>query len=121
MSPRRALWTRRQLLRGAVVAGAALTACSSPLAPGAPAPAAAGASAGPDPVVPVAPPSAPPPAAEVRQATLGIIGEAAAFVALERGYFAVEGLAVEIVNARATDQILLGLTGGQIMVFPAPC
>jgi NitT/TauT family transport system substrate-binding protein len=48
------------------------------------------------------------------------MGEAAVFVALERGYFQAEGLAVEMVDARATDQILLGLTGGQIMVFPAP-
>ena len=48
------------------------------------------------------------------------MGEAAAFVALERGYFAAEGLAIEVVNARAADQILLGLTSGQIMVFPAP-
>jgi NitT/TauT family transport system substrate-binding protein len=48
------------------------------------------------------------------------MGEAAVFVALERGYFQVEGLAVEMVDARATDQILLGLTGGQIIVIPAP-
>lgn len=57
---------------------------------------------------------------EVRQATLGIMGEGAAFVAMQRGYFQAEGLAIEIVNARAIDQTLLGLTGGQIMVFPAP-
>jgi ABC-type nitrate/sulfonate/bicarbonate transport system substrate-binding protein len=63
---------------------------------------------------------APAPLTTLRQATLGILGEAAAFVALERGYFAAEGLAIELVNARATDQILLGLTSGQIMVFPAP-
>jgi ABC-type nitrate/sulfonate/bicarbonate transport system substrate-binding protein len=48
------------------------------------------------------------------------MGEAAVFVALERGYFQAEGLAIEMVDARALDQILLGLTGGQIMVFPAP-
>lgn len=48
------------------------------------------------------------------------MGEAAAFVALERGYFEAEGLAIDFVDARAVDQILLGLTGGQIMVFPAP-
>lgn len=119
MPPRRVQWTRRQLFRSVVVAGAALSACSPALAPAAGSPAAAGASNAPDPAPSAAVPALSP-LAEIRQATLGLMGEAAAFVALERGYFAAESLTIEIVNARATEQTLLGLTGGQIMVFPAP-
>ena len=114
-------WSRRQLLHRAIVAGAAVLACGPPSEPRAPSRAAAAASDQPTPTDPEnAAPPVPAPLTDIRQATLGIMGEAAAFVALERGYFAAEGLAIEVVNARAADQILLGLTSGQIMVFPAP-
>jgi NitT/TauT family transport system substrate-binding protein len=114
-----------RLMAGLALAGGLLTSCTTGAAPP-PAPTSA---AAPSPAVPsagaipsaatapapnVAAPASPP--VEVQIGVLGILGEAGIYVAVERGYFAEEGLVPELVNFDNTTRIVPALATGQIDV-----
>ncbi len=91
---------------------AALLACASPArAPAAPA-------TGTAPALPAAaaPPASPAAPTAVRVGTIAAINDAGLYLAQERGYFAAEGLAVELVPFRASAEMIPLLGSGQLEV-----
>jgi NitT/TauT family transport system substrate-binding protein len=93
--------------------GSGAPAASKPAA--APAPASSGASAPAAPAAPAASaPAAPPAATTLKIAGQPSIPSAARYVAIERGYFREEGIALEEVPSTTSAQMLPSLAAGQI-------
>ena len=61
-----------------------------------------------------APPPAPPALTQVRIADLGIVTQAPVYIAMDRGYFAAEGLAANLVPARTAAEIASLAATGQV-------
>jgi NitT/TauT family transport system substrate-binding protein len=104
----------RALYFGALLLG--LTACATPAAPApvAPiAPASAPAAAA-NPAPAAAAPAAPPPLVTVKVAEVTTLSGAAALLAVERGYFADEGIEIEMTRVDGAAQTIPHLTTGQL-------